>query len=796
MSYFNKVAGTWQKSKPYTQVAGTWKYVDYVYNKVGGRWYTSFVKGGLVDKSWDDRDQTGVFGSNANSTVNLIAIQSDGKILACGAFTVWSGTTVGRLVRLNSDDSLDTAFLLDTGTGANNNIESLAIQPSDGKILVGGPFTTWDGTTVNRIVRLNSDGSRDTSFTTNTGTAANTGTITALAIQSDGKILVGGSFTSWNGTTVGRIVRLNSDGTRDTAFTTNNGTGANGQVRTITVQSDGKILLGGQITSWNGTGIGAIARLESTGTRETAFTTNTGSGANSNVFSIKVQSDGKIVVGGQFTAWNGTTAGRIARLNSNGSLDTSFVTNTGTGGTGTVRSVAIQSDGKIIAGGDSQFWNGASVGFIARLNSNGTADTTFTTNNGTGANGSIVSIAVQSDDKILIGGGFSAWNNTRISRIFRLNSDGTGAETLSSFANNTVNSMAVQSDGKILLGGAFTAWNGTIVNRIARLNFNGTLDTSFLTNTGTGGTGNVNAFAVQSDGKIVVGGDFSVWNGATASFIVRLNSDGTKDTTFSTNIGTGSNSVILSLAIQSDGKILVGGALTSWNGTTVGRIVRLNSDGTLDSTFTTNNGTGADAFVRSIAVQSDGKILVGGSFTSWNGTTVGYIVRLNSDGTRETAFTTNTGTGANSFISSMAIQSDGKIIVGGQFVIWNGTTVGYIVRLNSDGSRDTTFTTNTGTGASTGGVNSTAIQSDNKILVCGDYLSWNGTTVNRIVRLNSDGTRDTAFTTNTINGANLAITSVVIQPDGKILAGGSFSTFRDATESRRFLVRIGGEDAS
>ena len=54
MSYFNKVAGTWQKSKPYTQVAGTWKYVDYVYNKVGGRWYTSFVKGGLVDKSWDE----------------------------------------------------------------------------------------------------------------------------------------------------------------------------------------------------------------------------------------------------------------------------------------------------------------------------------------------------------------------------------------------------------------------------------------------------------------------------------------------------------------------------------------------------------------------------------------------------------------------------------------------------------------------------------------------------------------------------------------------------------------------
>lgn len=104
MSHLTKVAGTWRNSKPYTKVAGTWKLADYVYNKVGGRWYTSFVKGGLVDKSWDDRDQAGQFGTGANTTIRSIAIQSDGKIVLAGAFT--SFNQVRRyFVRIGGEDA-------------------------------------------------------------------------------------------------------------------------------------------------------------------------------------------------------------------------------------------------------------------------------------------------------------------------------------------------------------------------------------------------------------------------------------------------------------------------------------------------------------------------------------------------------------------------------------------------------------------------------------------------------------------------------------------------------------------
>jgi uncharacterized delta-60 repeat protein len=371
---------------------------------------------------------------------------------------------------------------------------------------------------------------------------------------------------------------------------------------------------------------------EALGFLDTAFTTNTGTAANNTVDSIAIQTDGKILVGGNFTTWNGTNINRMVRLNSDGTRDTAFTTNAGTAANNIVRSIAVQTDGKILVGGNFTDWNGTTINYILRLNSDGTRDTAFTTNAGTAA-------------------------------------------------NNVVRSIAVQTDGKILMGGNFTDWNGTTVNRIVRLNGDGTRDTAFTTNTGTASNGTVFSIAIQTDGKILVGGDFTAWNSVSANRIVRLNGDGTRDTAFTTNAGTAANAIVDSIAIQTDGKILMGGDFRAWNGTTVNRMVRLNSDGTRDTAFTTNAGTAANNIVDSIAVQTNGKILVGGNFTTWNGTTINYILRLNSDGTRDTAFTTNAGTAASSRVFSIAIQTDGKILVGGNFITWNGTTVNRIVRL-------------------------------------------------------------------------------------------------------------------
>jgi uncharacterized delta-60 repeat protein len=790
-----KVAGTWRDiTEPHVKIGENWKIANSAWSKIDGKWKSWFLQGGVLDVplGGEETAPQPTFNTNlglgAGSTVNSIAIQSDGKILLSGNFATFNGVTVNRIVRLNADGTRDTAFTTNTGTGATTTITSIAIQ-SDGKIVLGGGFTTFNGATVTRIVRLNADGTRDTAFTTNAGTGAN-GTVNSLVIQSDGKIVLGGSFTTFNGVTVNRIVRLNADGTRDTTFTTNAGTGTNGVVSKVETQSDGKILIGGSFSGFNGVTVNRIVRLNSNGTRDTTFTTNTGTGADGIVDAIAIQSDGKIILGGDFTTFNSATVNEIVRLNANGTRDTAFTTNTGTGTVNGVEVIVIQTDGKIIIGGGFTTFNGVTVNRIVRLNADGTRDTAFTTNTGTGAGSTVNSIAIQSDGKILIGGVFATFNGVTVNRIVRLNADGTADQIAG--ADDSVFAIAIQSDGKIVLGGLFTIFNGVTVNRIVRLNSDGTRDTAFTTNTGTAFNSTVNAIAIQSDGKIVIGGDFTTFNGTTVNRIARLNSDGTRDTAFTTNTGTGFDSAVFAIAIQSDGKIVLGGLFTIFNGVTVNRIVRLNADGTRDTAFTTNTGTGAGSTVNAIAIQSDGKILLGGAFLTFNSVTVNRIVRLNADGTRDTAFTTNTGTGANSTVNAVAIQSDGKILLGGNFISFNGVTVtvNRIVRLNADGTRDTAFTTNAGTGANDQ-VNAIAIQSDGKILIGGIFTTFNGVTVNRIVRLNSNGSPDTAFTTNTGTAFNSSVNKISIQSDGKIVLVGLFTTFNGLNRIR--LARIGGD---
>ena len=791
MSQKVKVGGAWKDAVPYLKVGGSWKVPKSIHNKVNGEWKNSFLQGGLNDSSFTTYDTYSGFNGGTRSGT----VQSDGKVIIIGDFTTWNSIYSSQIIRLNSDSSIDTTFKTNIGTAANGSIYSVEAQ-SDGKILVGGAFDTWNGVTVNRIVRLNSDGTRDTTFTTNAGTAAN-GSIQSTTTQSDGKILLVGLFTTWNGTTVNYIVRLNSDGTRDTTFTTNAGTAANDLVYKTVVQSDGKIIVAGNFTTWNGTSVNHIVRLNSDGTRETSFTTNTGPSEIGAIYDIALQSDGKIIVGGSFPNWNGVVSiNNIVRLNSDGTRDTAFTTNVGTGSTSEIYSIGLQSDGKIILGGVFTFFNGISTNRIVRLNSDGTRDTTFSTNVGTGANSYIQKILIMPDQRIIVLGDFITFNTSFAKYIFVLNSDGTRnlsfISNVSYAASSTVSIVTLQPDGKILLGGAFSTWNGVNVYFIVRLNSDGTRDATFTTNTGTGASSNVFSISLQADGKILVGGAFSTWNGVTVNRIVRLNSDGTRDTTFTTNAGTAANSLVQSIVLQPDGKILLGGVFSTWNGTTVNYIVRLNSDGTRDTTFTTNTGTAGNSTVSRILLQTDGKIIAVGNFTTWNGVTVNRIVRLNSDGTRDTTFTTNTGTAASSNVNSIALQSDGKILLGGSFLSWNGTTVNYIVRLNSDGTRDTTFTTNVGTAG-----NSTpatiVIQSNGKIVIGGNFTTWNGVSVYYIVRLNSDGTRDTAFTNNIGMGTNAGISSIALDSDGRMILGGSFSSFQEII--RNYIARIGGDFA-
>lgn len=352
---------------------------------------------------------------------------------------------------------LDTSF--NPGTGFDNNPQAIVFQ-TDGKILVGGFFTTYNGVTVNRIVRLNPDGSIDTSFATGTGFDSN---VFALALQPDGKILVGGGFLTYNGTQVNRIARLNIDGSIDNSFF--GGTRANGVVRTIEIQpADGKIIIGGAFNLYDNITRLRIARLNADGTLDLTF--NSTNGADSDVFYASLQTDGKIVVVGQFLTYGTTTVNRVGRLNTDGSLDTSFNTG-GAGADDTVNFVTIQSDGKILIGGVFERYNGALRSAFARLNANGSLDTGFISN----ANTVVQSINLQSDGRIIISGTFTDYNGTSIRRIARVNSDGTLDTTFVPLmpVSGVIMVSELDANNAIYIGGSFLQYDGISRARIARL---------------------------------------------------------------------------------------------------------------------------------------------------------------------------------------------------------------------------------------------------------------------------------------------------------------------------------------
>ena len=368
--------------------------------------------------------------------------------------------------------------------------------------------------------------------------------------------------------------------------------------------------------------------------------------------------------------------------------------------------------------------------------------------------------------------------------------------------NGNVNALALQSNDQLLVGGDFTIADGVPRQSLARLNSDGSLDAGFLLpSASSGANGQIYALAVQTDGRIVAGGSFSNFDSVVESGIVRLNYDGSLDTTF--NPGSGADNPVFALAQSPvDGKILVGGAFATLDGTTFNGIGRLNTDGTPDTSFNAGGqGIGSpesSLAVYAVAVQADGKIIIGGDFRAYNGVSASHLARLNQDGSLDTAF--GAGTGANDLVRAIAIQPDGKILIGGQFTSYNGIALNHAARLNTDGSVDLSFTPGAGANNT---VNSIALQADGRIVLGGQFTLFGGVTRNGLTRLNNNGSVDP--TVNFGSGANGAVNAVVIDentvegypaniPDEKIVLGGAFSQY-DGEPQAHLARAFGGSES-
>ncbi|MBK7179404.1 MAG: delta-60 repeat domain-containing protein [Rhizobiaceae bacterium] len=346
--------------------------------------------------------------------------------------------------------------------------------------------------------------------------------------------------------------------------------------------------------------------------------------------------------------------------------------------------------------------------------------------------------------------------------------------------NNLVWDMVLQSDGKVLIGGQFTSIEGQTRNKVARLNANGTLDTSF--GDPNVSSGQVYALAIQPDGKVLIGGGFISVGGQTRNKVARLNVDGTLDTSFvDPNVGfSGGFPIVNALAIQPDGKVLIGGDFSIVGGQTRYYIARLNVDGTVDTTFGASNPA-LNGYVETVALQSDGKVLVGGGFTMFGSTARNRVARLNANGTLDATFA---NPNVNASVLTLQIQPDGKVLIGGTFTTVGGTAMSSVARLNSTGTRDSTFVDpNVNTGVE---VYKLALQSDGKIFIAGAFTTVGGQTRNRIARLNANGTLDATFGDPNVGSSVLAL---ALQPDGTLLIGGAFTAVNGQT--RRYAARLG-----
>ena len=302
------------------------------------------------------------FDPNANGAVLVVVVQPDGKILIGGLFSRVLGVTRNRIARLNPNGTLDTAFDPNaTSPFLGSPVVSIAVQ-ADGKILAGGNFTNIGGQARNRIARLDATTGAADSFDPNANEE-----VDSITVQADGKILAGGYFSSIGGQTRNRIARLDPITGLADSFNPN----ADGTVVSIALQADGKVLAGGWYTSIGGQPRNSIARLDPTTGLADSFDPNA-SGELPAVYSIVAQADGKILVGGTFTSIGGQARNHLARLDPTIGLADSFNPNAIGGRSFPVHSLAVQADGKILAGGEFTTIGGQPRNLFARL-SNDTA---------------------------------------------------------------------------------------------------------------------------------------------------------------------------------------------------------------------------------------------------------------------------------------------------------------------------------------------------------------------------------------------------------------------------------------
>lgn len=655
------------------------------------------------------------------------------------------------ILLVNDDGSVDPTF--DAAAVANGQVWTFSVQP-DGKILVGGLFTAFDGAPRQGLVRLLGNGTVDPGFaavTLQVPTRTNSYGVRALRLQADGKVLIGGDFDAVNNVACPRVARLNCDGTLDSTFHASGFTPTSSivpvSVQGIVLQSDGKILVGGKFTvssSFASNHTGAqytklpIIRLNTDGTADqsygcfspvnfgsikdlvidsddkavgvsnSAFRFNTDGSIDSTfhppvliddsvrqspgAYTVNITSNGGLLLAGVFgnveNAGDASPIGHhfaVARLNGDGTVNQTFNTSHETSDKAVPQSFLILNDGStLVAFGQTGFLTSEATipHNFARLTWTGSLDAAFDPVATFDPNGSLGPDFVITTSTVLPNGDFFVGGNVPdfTSSYGIIRRDGTQMLRYALSSSDYRVSYAVPYEGGVLIGypeglqfdGAISGYNGW--RELRRLTPTGDEDADFdlsqdirydhidHIDLGTNWPDRItiasNVLAILQDGKIL----YTYFGKGNKYHLVRLNSDGSKDSGFAEEIvqiqspvvSPGFSTDILSTApVFTDalelpsGKIMVVGEFTSYAGYPAHGIVRLNSDGTVDTTFQpgaaaqwvqTTEGPDFHPAIDNIEMSTDGKFLITGTFEAYSRISYPGIASLNQNGTPDTTF--------------------------------------------------------------------------------------------------------------------------------------------------------------
>jgi uncharacterized delta-60 repeat protein len=747
--------------------------------------------------------------------VESVAVQADGKILVGGSFGWIGGQYRTNLARLNHEGTADVSF----HPNPDGTVTSIALQ-ANGKIVVGGFFDRIGGECRTNLARLYPDGTVDPTF--NPGLQAGEWYPTpALALQADGKILVGGSFTNLAGQPRMNIGRLNNndpatesfsfDGSvlkwlrggsspevwaTTFAYTTNGGvtwtelgrgTRVPGGWQVARVAAPIKAAFRGRGYFSAGLGNRSSSLVESfTGpagiyTQPVSITKNAGSAADfyvqaggAGTMAFQWRKDGKDLVDG------GNVSGAVTdhlTLTSLLNADSGTYSAVFTYGGGNVTSSAaaltvvdpainIQPLNRVTNIGCSLVLNPSTAGtppLYYQWWKDGTAKRGATQQ-------SLLLTQLQLSDAgnyVLV---VSNALGIAISTGAVVSVQAPAADSFNPGAADPVGCLALEPDGRILVAGAYGA--------IERFAMDGAPDRSFTPDT-SGGANQVNSLTVEPDGKILAAGSFSTIAGRNRNDIARFNSAGSIDT-LDPNYLAGT---VYALLGQPDGKLMVGGYFSTSPQNIGKSLARFNPDGSLDTDFDPSMND-SYAEVDCLLYQPDGKVLVAGKFTTIAGQARTNLARLNPDGSLDVAFNAPT----EDPVTSVALYADGRILAATTSPgVFHTHTA--LKRLNPDGTLDASFNAKLGDYSRVGAI---ALQTDGDILIGGYFTMINGTNWGNLARLNPDGSLDMGFSPQAVGSYYSAVTAIAVQPDGRILVGGSFSSL--AGQSRTNIARLKNDE--